>query len=245
MHLQRRRGEDGFVEYYLEAQYPPFTDYGLLIGEAAYQLRSAMDQVVFALSVLPTGSDEQQRKAAQVPSFPVLLRRSDKDIRSRLRYVPNETSAEVFREIDEVQPYRDGAPINHPLAVLNELNIRDKHRVLEPAGSALTIKTAGLDPRVQLRQESLQHGSLIARVPIDIDDATNLGTRVTNEIRIPMERYPTGLPMQSLGVMFSFVAFEVLPRFRPFFEPLPPTVRWPTPDAGARPTSKARGTHSQ
>src|SRR5947208_2609328 len=39
-----------FYDCYIVAQFPPFADFGIAIGEFAYELKSALDQIIFALS---------------------------------------------------------------------------------------------------------------------------------------------------------------------------------------------------
>jgi len=227
----RKLNADGTsYDFKLVARFPPFIDFGITLGEFAYQLRSALDQIIFALCVFPTDLDaEALNRAERSASFPILMKREDRAIRAALRYVPPAREHAVFAVLDAVQPYQRGdAAEFDDLALLNEINVRDKHRVLAPASGALTIQREGLDPAVWIATDNVDDGDTIARSPAHLGPDVLEG-RISREILVPIMRPAAGIPLARIGEIYSCVAFDVLPRFFEFFDPLPSTVRAPTP----------------
>lgn len=219
-------------EYRVVARFPPLLDIGFAIGEFAYQLRSALDQIVYALSVFPDGlTTDDLDRAERTTSFPVRRTRDDKAIRECLKFVPDGIKELAWKAIDSVQPYQQGDMAEYdPLSVLDQMNIRDKHRVLEPAVGALTIDRKDIHPRIQIiAQDSINDGDIIARVPADLDPEEAFDRRITRAITIPISRPAGGVKIARIGEVYSCVAFDVLPRFVALFPPLPSTVSLPRP----------------
>lgn len=229
--LERHLNSEGsHFEYTLVARYPPLIDIGTAIGEFAYQLRSALDQIVYALAVFPsTLSADALAKAERSTSFPIMLERNDKRIRDVLRYVPNPNQERAYETINLVQPYHRTPPEVDPLALLDQMNIQDKHRVLQPAVGGLRFDGAGMDPSIKIAKGSVRNGELIARVPVTLDPERDFERRVSRRMTIPISRPPGGIEIHQVGEIYSCVAFDVLPRFVDLFDPLPPTVAVPTP----------------
>ncbi len=101
---------------------PPPSKFGIMIGEFVYQLRSALDHVIYELSVpnFPNTVPER-KKAERVPQFPLSLDDQTEGGRipfqsRHLKYV----AAPVIKLVSAFQPYSYGDNyVNpHPLAVL-------------------------------------------------------------------------------------------------------------------------------
>ncbi len=218
-------------EYTLVARYPPLIDIGTAIGEFAYQLRSALDQIVYAMSVFPDNLHGRNlERAERSTSFPILRVRDDNHIGKLLTYVPDNIRQRAWQAIDLVQPYQRGDTAEHdPLALLDQMNIRDKHRILEPAASGLTFDTKDIDPRIWIMRGGANDGDIVARVPVDLDPATDFEHRIRRLMTIPIPRPAGGVPIAGIGEIYSYVAFDVLPRFFDLFDPLPEAVKIPRP----------------
>jgi hypothetical protein len=108
---------------------PPAGEWGLLVGECIHNLRSALDNLAFALARLH--SDPPQ-KPARI-SFPIYLDKSEfaKKASAALDQMPTRAA----HLIESLQPFnRDGSPSkgtpeSDGLLVLQSLNNVDKHRV--------------------------------------------------------------------------------------------------------------------
>jgi hypothetical protein len=103
----------------------PLTSWGLMAGDVLFNLKSALDHIVFALSIY------NPPISPLTPQFPIFTERTgdngfDKNGKSRLKHV----HPGAFTAIERMQPYQSPDPNGHPLALLNELHNRDKHRLL-------------------------------------------------------------------------------------------------------------------
>ncbi len=223
--------DNTFYEYTLVAIYPPLIDFGIAIGEFAYQLRSALDQIVYAMSLFPTNLRGNALESAErSTSFPIMRSRDDDRIWSLLQYVPENIRGRAWEAINLVQPYQRGSTAEQdPLALLDQMNIRDKHRILAPATSGFTIDQMNIDPRIQTMQGSVKNGDIVARVPADLDPEADFDRRITRVITIPITRPTGGIQLARIAEIYACVAFDVLPRFFDLFEPLPAAVRVPSP----------------
>jgi len=101
-------------------------EFGVILGDAVHNLRSALDHLANAIIVgqrmtpndntaFPILTSAPTRKGDGSPSFPNLNPKVDMAVR---------------RMIDEVQPYKRATPALHDLAILHALDITDKHRQL-------------------------------------------------------------------------------------------------------------------
>jgi len=115
---------------------PDFLRWGLILGEALYNYRCALDYMVYWLAQIQSGEDPppgHQRLAFPITSSDEAFQRS----RNKL----GELSIPVQTAIEELQPYAsDGDVAEHPLSRLRELNDQDKHRVLQVV--AFSLQTA-------------------------------------------------------------------------------------------------------
>jgi hypothetical protein len=125
-----REGRLGFrliVEDFVE---PPITiQWGLLVGECVHNLRSALDNLAFALARLRC---DPPPKPSQI-SFPLF---SDKTLfKKKARTTLEQLPDGAVRLIESIQPFnRDGSsamgsPESDSLVLLQWLNNADKHRV--------------------------------------------------------------------------------------------------------------------
>jgi hypothetical protein len=111
--------------------------WGLDLGQACHNARSALDQMIFALAAIGGGGHERDRTA-----FPIYENRDEYlrmqgrgtrrcTVRDRLLAgVPEEWR----QKVDDIQPYcrLENAYLD-PLAVLADITNRDKHRLLQVA----------------------------------------------------------------------------------------------------------------
>ena len=122
--------ESGYYIFRVKWHNSPPVECGVVLGDLLFNLRSALDQIVFALSA-QAGPIPNER----LPAFPIHVTPGDfkKNGLKRIRLV--ERNASAF--IERVQPYHAANPAQHSLAVLDHLHERDKHRLLHVVSMAL------------------------------------------------------------------------------------------------------------
>jgi hypothetical protein len=100
---------------------PPLS-LGVGIGDVVHNLRSALDHLVWQLSLVQTAKPSRQTQ------FPIADNASAfRDQCFRIAWLPPDQQA----MIESVQPYNRGGPASN-LRLLRELSNADKHRVLTP-----------------------------------------------------------------------------------------------------------------
>ncbi len=228
-YLTRSLDADGtFYEYRLQSRFPPFLDFGIVIGEFAYQVRSALDQLIFALSVFPSNlSNRSLHVAERAASFPILHEPNDSRLKGQMKYVPVGIFDAVWQIVDGVQPYQKGqAAERDALAILDEINIRDKHRLLRPAGNLLHFDRANLAKSIEIvASNTIGDGDVFARIPVHLDPKVEFEPRITSEIKIEIGRPAGGVGLAVLGIIYGHVCRDILPRFEQFFDAMPSTVK--------------------
>ena len=114
----------------------------LLLGEALYQLRSALDACVYQASIYTSGKNPPPDEIKL--EFPFCANRDEfpKLAKRRLSSLPQK----VQDEIEQMQPYNTPSlpaedlirNVNRTLGILNDLARKDRHRTLHVVGSWIT-----------------------------------------------------------------------------------------------------------
>lgn len=110
---------------------PPNTQHwGLLLGDAVHNLRSALDHLVYALAVRESGQDPPL--AARHLGFPITT--AAEEWRGQKHTKTRGLSPEMRALVKSVQPFSSvgGDPDADLLAILSRLDIADKHRTAVP-----------------------------------------------------------------------------------------------------------------
>jgi hypothetical protein len=126
------------IQWIATAATDPPAALGLIVGDWANNVRSALDYIVYELVRGETGEDDPRWT-----HFPVVVAAGDYEgrARSQLRGVPA-WSLPVF---EGLQPFHDGADArDHHLAILADVSNRDKHRLVHTAA----MQIAGSQARV-------------------------------------------------------------------------------------------------
>lgn len=106
---------------------PPLQRWSLLLGDAIHNLRSALDHLVYAISVHELKADPppNERRCA----FPIVD--AAKDFGSQRKYI-RDLSLPVQAAVESVQPYNRKHALMPPLlAVLRDFDDADKHRLIK------------------------------------------------------------------------------------------------------------------
>jgi hypothetical protein len=207
----------------------------LTLGDAFYNLRSCLDQVVWSLS-----NRGRKKPPPATTQFPVFdhLPVAEKDVERFDKQVAG-VSSKAVTEIKSLQPYQRGTSFKaHPLWRLNALCNIDKHRRIPANGSELIVNfpdiTSGDVVGVQ------RHGKgVVIEMPLDLRvDALNdrhiISVPLANKHKLELDpsirfkvnfgqgdaRNPDKFTVcedcAGLWDIYNFVAEVVLPRFLRF-----------------------------
>lgn len=135
---------------------PPRKEWPLMLGDAVHNLRSALDHLAYQLAL---DGYQANRPGEFIPSghqrrimFPIVAVSNDPKrsvegfyeqvVKTQLRYVPDAAAA----TIKALQPYKrtPNAPLTHPLWVINEIDVIDKHRKLHTTAAAFPLQTLAI-----------------------------------------------------------------------------------------------------
>lgn len=138
----------------------PEVDWSLMIGDCVHNARSALDYLAWRLA----GSDLRDRKTC----FPIYLSRADFDSASwRLQRI----HPDALLEIRKLQPYTRPNPHVDLLWFLQELDARDKHKLLSMAQATNSgsfrvsvMHRGGVRGDVRTHKGALHDGAIIAEV---------------------------------------------------------------------------------
>ena len=243
--IRNLNAEGTFYEYVFSSLFPPFIEFGLVIAEYVYHLRSALDQLVFGLAEFsPDLSDGEWEKAQRSTSFPISEKDQGGAINGRLMYVPESIRADVHAAIHSVQPFSTSErPAHQVLAILERLSNGDKHRSPQVTGNILKIDTANLPLGVEIiAVGDVKDGEALARVAAHLDPVTEFEPRVTFEVRVGVpDRVPRSILVMDLPQIYYFIRDEVVPKFEKFF-PLFPNRSSPTSRSSASESPLATST---
>ncbi|UVK96066.1 hypothetical protein LOY49_12310 [Pseudomonas atacamensis] len=105
-------------------------DIAMQVGECAHNLRSALENMAYALARLKSDPPAAIKQVA----FPIFISRQDYEDRWPAGKLERIFQADAIDVITSIQPYGrtgggDGHPENDPLHLLSNLNNADKHRL--------------------------------------------------------------------------------------------------------------------
>lgn len=207
----------------------------LTVGDAFYNMRSCLDQLVWSLSGLTLA---QPPETTQFPVFSYVPSKK-RDIERWDRQVAGVPSRAI-EEIKSFQPYRRGNSYKaHPLWRLNALCNLDKHRRIPANGSevVVTFPTITQGDVLGLRSRG---GAVSKRNPLDFrveafDDRHVVSVPLADKAKLQLNpsisfkvnfgqgdaRNPDEFTVcedgRGLWEIYKFVADVVLPRFLRFF----------------------------
>lgn len=155
----------GWNELRFEAhREPPNDRVALILGDVMANARASLDYLVWQL-VLHAGTDEPGRHTA----FPVV--REASRWRATASTCLKGAGAQWTHAIEDLQPYNDSAPDQHPLVLLDAMNNINKHRALPPSiykAHKLTMPKLPVTPGAAYEFENpdppLVDGAVIFRV---------------------------------------------------------------------------------
>ena len=115
--------------------HPP-QEWGIIIGDIAHNLRSALDQLIWQLALLQTSTPYVK---TAFPIFDAFTKYRDNG-----RRVIQDLTRRQATLVKWLQPYRRGDEAEgHPLWLLQDVNNTDKHRVIQTVGTVFDIQGLG------------------------------------------------------------------------------------------------------
>ena len=188
--------------------------WGLLIGEVAHGLRSALDNIAWSFAV----------KRDEGTVFPIYIKDSPKFINKlkRLR-------SDIWSDVKAVQPYNrpNGERRRHPLWLLSRIDNIDKHRIILPGATKIYVATGLRSPKWFYMDgfTRLNKGSVQFKLRNSSNLKDNFKPEIKGQVVFDITSYPTDptepprILLQDLFVIHHFVRYDVYPRFAKFLEP--------------------------
>ncbi len=186
---------------------------GMLVGEFAYCLRSALDHLAWQLALF--GTD----KPGRMTSFPIDSEKplpTNKGYREKIAHIP----PIPLGIIEELQPYKCGSAFKgHALWQLNKLCNIDKHQVVAIGHIPLDVQVLPTVSGVWRRD--LDHAIEIS-IPLAEKDKLQLNVNVPGIVfGEPIDRTDAAsgfeITVEGLGRLYDFVRYDAVPRFARFF----------------------------
>lgn len=181
------RNTDG-SEYFGRAYFDPIPDplrWGVIVGEIAHNLRSALNALAWQLVIRAGGRPDSQTE------FPI-FKDADRffvEVETKLRGV----SDEMLAKIKDAQPFNLSPErvTKHALWLLHDLNKTDKHRLVLPVVTAVRevtplTYTEGIEIRVA---PSAEHGAVITHViPAQPTLELDMKLQLAYQVSVPIGR---------------------------------------------------------
>jgi hypothetical protein len=188
-------------------RHPP-RSWGVVVGEIAHDLRSALDNLVWQLALLTTDSPS---RSTEFPIFNSIKDFNDPkfNVNGKLRHIP----VNARTVIESFQPYNSGnrPPVEY-LWWLHEINRVDKHREIIPCYSHPIFKVSNRSYIYRL-VKSLSDDDIVY-----VDIPNNAGKlQIGIEIAFKITTFDYLFPANRLSTIYKFVSEEVIPRFEVFF----------------------------
>jgi hypothetical protein len=181
----------------------------VIVGEFFYNLRSALDQSVWALARLKVS------EPAKSIQFPILEQPDGRRFERQTADVPRE----AVSIIEALQPYHRGDAIkDHLLWRLNQMCVIDKHRRIHSRGTSISYPNMALLPHGIVPEGHYSPGEHVISIPLRYKGQQNL--KPTAAASIIFGDFPHGVQMglEGLADINQFVADTVIPKFLRFFQ---------------------------
>ncbi len=205
------------IEVIAEVREKTPAGWGLIVGDILTNLRASLDHAVFAVAA---GRAQLSNTDERALMFPIATDEAHW-IRSSAKIAPHLARA-VMNVVSESQPFRTTEPGTNPLALLNSLVSRDKHRAIQIVTSVSTgmkvVSAEGIEIlRTLVEPGPLLTGMVGAQVivrkphsPRGIESLKNRHFETRHATDECIELPGTGELRPVLGVMDSF--FSVVER---------------------------------
>jgi hypothetical protein len=176
--LCEKDSQTGERIFRVQVRHPLPQDIALIVGEAAYQLRSSLDHLAWQLV------EANGQASGDWTYFPISESLAKHEAGSPRKV--QGMSAAAISLIDAAKPYKGG---NNGLWKLHQLNNFDKHRLLPVV--AFAVKNLGFSFTAALTPNLLEFGhpavrDLIAQVQRSMDSEVNRTVPLGQTVRVPI-----------------------------------------------------------
>lgn len=193
----------------LKKNRPPPREWGVLVGEIAYNLRSALDHLAWQLALLTTPTPSSR---TEFPIFNDAIKFRDSSTGARPKIQNTPIAAQAV--IESLQPYHSGDwPPVISLWWLHEINRIDKHREIIPCFAESIIKFGDMTG-VYRPSKRLSNDEVIEIVTLKGTPKVEIGAEITFDI----PTFDRPFPVSWLNGIHKFISEEVIPRFEVFFK---------------------------
>ena len=205
---------------------PPSQALAPVFGDLVHNLRSALDYLARQLVIASGGKPADRIKGQKDTAFPINLSPLKG---GQLSDVPPGLPAPMRQLLDQMQPYHSQVPGEHPLAQLHQLDITDKHRLLNivhaignasvafyPDGPEELIANAATNRYTVDLTSSVPQRIVVDRE--DLHDPARPHYRLTYGLSLVEPSTSRGMPVIMLAMWLSqHVESEVIDKFRHLF----------------------------
>lgn len=205
---------EGCYTYRAESSFQTPSNFSILVGECAYQLRSALDHIAWQLAIAHCSSLPTPKEPSRRTQFPI-FDRAPIDRRQIQDILPD-----AIPIIESLQPYSTH-PHNPHLALLwllHSLNIADKHRTIV----VITGMSRIVEPSGRRYTRPFHAGDVLLKVPVNAGNNRDVESELKFGITLgePGPFYGSIL-MPLLARLHNHIVHNVGPAFRRFFPPFP------------------------
>jgi hypothetical protein len=186
------------------------TEICLTLGDAVYNMRSALDQTVWSLARL--------NGIPAKTAWPV-MEQWTKSTRNSFNNCTVGVPDSAVCEIQALQPYHGGDNFKtHPLWRLDELCNLDKHRRIPAEGISVEVKIYGIDraDRSSVKLEGTDDGHIVD-IPIALKDKVRLDPTGPVDVAFGGDQSGIRENLDTIFEIHKFLTSQVLPRFDRFF----------------------------
>jgi hypothetical protein len=184
----------------------------LAAGDAFYNMRASLDQLIWALARLNGIPRKSQ--------FPI-LEVNTLESRNRLRDQTEGIPKEAICEVEFLQPYLRGAAYKtHPLWRLNEMCNLDKHRRIPVDGHEVIIFFPGLshnDLATGLVTQTIVDDCHVMSAPLSMKSKLDINPSASGTVKFGGDISGISESPHGIAEIYHFIATKVITRFERFF----------------------------
>lgn len=214
--------EQGVHRYEMVGLFPPPPELGLRAGEALYQLRSALDHIVYSFGEI-AGIDARDARRTEFPIHDdrkVFLELDQKGKPSRRSglYRIGMLPQRVQDRIESFQPYHRGSARHaDPLWVLKVLRDLDTHRSVQPIFAGVRYPLE-FGPGAKFKSGDLHDGDVFAEIPSDMNPEEKFEPHISALLTFPpIDVIGTRYPPALLSEIYEHVRVEMMPTLTRLF----------------------------
>jgi hypothetical protein len=157
--------------YRLDLVRPIPLEWSVSLGQIVHNLRSALDNAVYALALVHKGRSVSQS------SFPIFTEASKYPTKGAPKVKALPEDARLL--IESLQPFRSDSHVSNALRSVNALSNQDKHRIVQPWGFLIDQRGSDLivaspsDAVIEFPQRVVQNEEELFRVRCEAPEASS------------------------------------------------------------------------